>query len=70
MSRHVALTLIAGLALGAATVDALVVHGLFVGDAVSDLRTAGVRHVWSTDSVPHETNVVSVAPLLAAALRP
>ena len=54
---------------GAASVDVAVTHALFVGDALEQLRAAGVRHVWSTDSVPHETNVVSVAPRLAAALR-
>jgi ribose-phosphate pyrophosphokinase len=54
---------------GARTVDALVVHGLFVGDAVADLRRAGVRHVWSTDSVVHPTNVLPLAPLLANAMR-
>jgi ribose-phosphate pyrophosphokinase len=56
------------LALGAATVDTLVVHGLFVGDAVADLRRAGVRNVWSTDSVLHATNVLPLAGLLAGAL--
>ena len=55
-------------ALRAASVDVLVVHGLFVGDAVSDLRKAGVRSVWSTDSVVHPTNVLDLAPLLASAL--
>ncbi len=58
------------LAQGARSVDALVVHGLFVGDAVADLRRAGVRHVWSTDSVLHPTNVLPLAPLLAGALAP
>lgn len=56
------------LARGAASVDVAVTHGLFVGDAVERLRAAGVRHCWSTDSVPHASNCVSVAPLLAAAL--
>jgi ribose-phosphate pyrophosphokinase len=46
----------------------LVVHGLFVGDAVADLRRAGVRHVWSTDSVLHPTNALPLAPLLASAI--
>jgi ribose-phosphate pyrophosphokinase len=59
----------AALAAGAASVDAAVTHGLFVGDALAELRTAGVRHVWSTDSVPHPSNAIPVAPLLAAALR-
>jgi ribose-phosphate pyrophosphokinase len=27
-----------------------------------------VRHVWSTDAVPHPSNAVSVAPLLAQAV--
>ncbi len=53
---------------GAASVDVAVTHGLFVGDAIERLREAGVRHIWSTDSVPHASNCVSVAPLLAQAL--
>ena len=57
------------LRLGAASVDVAVTHGLFVEDAVAQIHAAGVRHVWSTDSVPHPSNVVSVVPLLAQALR-
>lgn len=57
------------LAAGAASVDVAVTHALFVGDAIADLRAAGVRHVWSTDAVPHATSVVPLAPLLAAAVR-
>lgn len=60
---------IALLARGAASVDVAVTHGLFVGDAVDRLRAAGVRHIWSSDSVPHASNCVSVAPLLARALQ-
>ncbi len=56
------------LAMGAASVDVAVTHALFVGDALKQLREAGVRHVWSTNCVPHASNVVSVAPLLAQAL--
>jgi ribose-phosphate pyrophosphokinase len=56
-------------AAGAASVDAAVTHALFVGDALEQLRAARVRHVWSSDSVPHASNVVRVAPLLAGALR-
>jgi ribose-phosphate pyrophosphokinase len=54
---------------GASSVDVIVTHGLFVGDAVEQIRGAGVRHVWSTDSVPHASNALSLVPLLAAALR-
>ncbi len=57
------------LARGAASVDVAVTHGLFVGDALQQVRAAGVRQVWSSDSVPHASNAVSVVPLLAAALR-
>lgn len=56
------------LARGAATVDVAVTHALLVGDALEQLRAAGVREVWSTDSVPHPSNVVSIAPMLARAL--
>jgi ribose-phosphate pyrophosphokinase len=57
------------LARGAASVDVAVTHGLFVEDALMQIRHAGVRHVWSSDCVPHASNCVSVAPLLADALR-
>lgn len=57
------------LAAGAASVDVAVTHALFIGDALAQVRVAGVRHVWSTDCVPHESNAVSVVPLLAAALQ-
>ena len=57
------------LAAGAASVDVIVTHGLFVGDAVEQVRAAGVRHIWSTDSVAHPSNVVPLAPLLAQALK-
>ncbi len=57
------------LARGAASVDVAVTHALFNGDALAGLRAAGVRHVWSSNSVPHAgSNAVSVVPLLAAAL--
>ncbi len=57
------------LARGAASVDVAVTHALFVGDALAQVRAAGVRHVWSSDCVPHASNAVSVVPLLVAAVR-
>ena len=56
------------LAAGAATVDVAVTHALFAQDALQVIHDAGVRHVWSTDCIPHPSNVVSVVPVLAAAL--
>lgn len=57
------------LAGGAASVDVIVTHALFVGDALGQVQAAGVRHVWSSDCVPHASNVVSVVRLLADGLR-
>lgn len=54
---------------GAVSVDVAVTHALFVGDALAQLQAAGVDRVWSTDSVPHASNVIAVAPLLAQALQ-
>ncbi|MDM4767603.1 ribose-phosphate diphosphokinase [Pelomonas sp. SE-A7] len=56
------------LARGAVSVDVAVTHALFNGDALPALMAAGVRHVWSSNAVPHESNSVSVVPLLAGAL--
>ncbi|NUP86939.1 MAG: ribose-phosphate diphosphokinase [Burkholderiaceae bacterium] len=57
------------LAAGARSVDVAVTHALFVGDALAQLRAAGVGEIWSTDAVPHGSSVVSVAQMLADAVR-
>jgi ribose-phosphate pyrophosphokinase len=56
------------LAAGAASVDVAVTHALFADDALQLMRAAGVGEIWSTDSIPHASNAVSVVPLLAGAL--
>lgn len=56
------------LAAGASSVDVIVTHAIFTGRAIDDLRAAGVRHVWSTDSIQHPTNAIRLAPLLARGL--
>jgi ribose-phosphate pyrophosphokinase len=53
---------------GAAAIDVAVVHALLGGDALDRLAAAGIRRVWSTDAVPHSSNVVTVAPMLARAI--
>jgi ribose-phosphate pyrophosphokinase len=53
---------------GLARVDALVVHALFAPGALRRLRSAGIERVVSCDTVPHATNRIGVAPLLAGAL--
>jgi ribose-phosphate pyrophosphokinase len=54
---------------GASSVDVAVTHALFADDALQVIREAGVRHIWSTDCIAHESNVVSIAALLAEALQ-
>jgi ribose-phosphate pyrophosphokinase len=46
----------------------LVTHALFVNDSLAHLRQSPISHIGSSDSIPHETNVVNLAGLLAAAL--
>lgn len=53
---------------GARRVDVLVTHALLVGDARALLVDAGVAGIWSSDSIPHETNAFPLAALLADAL--
>lgn len=53
---------------GAEHVDVLVTHALFVDDALANIREAGVRHVWSTDSVAHSSNIIFLTSLLATAV--
>ncbi len=57
------------LAAGVASVDVAVTHALFAGDAIEVMRQAGVGEVWSTDCIPHSSNVAAIAPVLAKALQ-
>jgi len=50
------------------SVDILVTHALFADDARQNLIGAGVRNLWSTDSVTHETNVIALNGLLGDAV--
>ena len=55
--------------LGARRVDAVVTHPLFADDALAVMQAAGIQSVWSTDSIPHPSNTIPLAGLLARALR-
>jgi ribose-phosphate pyrophosphokinase len=44
------------------------VHGLFVEDALSRLREAGIHQIATTNTVPHSTNVIDVSDAIGAAL--
>ena len=52
----------------ASSVDVLVTHALFDDEAKQNLIGAGVRNLWSTDSVTHETNVIALNGLLGDAV--
>lgn len=54
---------------GAASIDAAVTHALFTPQAMDLMRSNGIGEVWSTDCIPHSSNAVSMAYLLADALR-
>lgn len=57
------------LAAGAASVDVAVTHALFAQGAVALIKAAGVSDIWSTDCIPHPSNAVEMAPLIAQALK-
>lgn len=50
---------------GFSTVDAAVVHAIFTPGAQTRISRAGVRHLVSCDTIPHPTNAIPVASLLA-----
>jgi ribose-phosphate pyrophosphokinase len=56
-------------ALDCAPAACVVVHALFAPDAEHAIRTAGVAHLASTNTITHTTNAIDVVPLLGAAVR-
>lgn len=53
---------------GAKSVDVAITHALFNGDARETILKAGVRHIWSTNTVQDTSNVVSIVPEIAKTL--
>jgi len=56
-------------AAGAAKVCCLVTHALFADGAIDLLQHTGIQAIWSSDSIPHKTNVIKLADMLAAGLQ-
>ncbi len=54
---------------GASHTYAACVHALLIGDARRKIVESGAEAIVSTDTIPGDTNVVSVAPLIAQALK-
>lgn len=54
---------------GAGDIHLAITHALFGEEIEQRLREAGAASIWSTNAVPHPTNAISLAPVLAGALR-
>jgi len=54
---------------GCTRVDAIVTHALFMDDTQKAMSDAGIGNVWSSDSIPHSTNKISLASTLAGTVR-
>lgn len=54
---------------GAETIHCLVTHALFSDDVTEALHEAGIRQVWSSDSIRHPSNAVALTALLAQAIK-
>ena len=54
--------------LGVDNLYCAITHALFVGEAYEELLATGVKEIWSTDSVSHPSNCMSLASLLAQAI--
>ena len=49
----------------ASQVDVLVTHALFSKDAMNTLKKSNIKNIYSSDSIPHETNSLSLDKLLS-----
>lgn len=56
-------------AAGAGSVYAAITHPLFCGDAEEHILGAGIKAIWSTDSINHSTSVIQLDKLLAEAVQ-
>ena len=54
---------------GAKQVDVLVTHALFTKGAMETLLSANIKNIWSSDSISHKTNHISLTNLLAETIK-
>lgn len=54
---------------GATQVDVLVTHALFSKDAEEILEKENIENIYSSDSIPHKTNSIFLADLLAEQIK-
>lgn len=55
---------------GARAIHCLVTHALFGDEVTQALHQSGINKIWSSDSVAHPSNAVSLARLLAQTINP
>lgn len=46
----------------------VLIHAIFAGDAYADILTAGAKQIVTTDTIPHESNAISVAGQITEAI--
>lgn len=51
-------------------VDVIATHALFTKDAVDTLKNSNIKNIWSSDSITHSTNEISLNDLLAENIKP
>lgn len=56
-------------AAGSKDVYAVVTHALFCDDAEAHILKAGIKTIWSTDSIDHRTSCIKLDTLLADAIK-
>lgn len=49
---------------GARPAVCIATHAIFAGDALGELLAAGAARIVTTDTIPHATNAIAIAPLL------
>lgn len=54
---------------GSKDIYAVVTHALFCDDAEAHIRKAGIKAIWSTDSIDHPTSCIKLDALLADAIK-
>lgn len=53
---------------GVGDVFVIITHALFDSETEQRMREAGAKEIWSTDSIPHTTNAISLGSLIAKTL--
>lgn len=54
---------------GVSTINCMTTHALLSEDSEKLITRAGVAHIWSSDSISHNSNTLSLTELLAGALK-